>query len=84
MPRLQPGRCRREGEFTPPLRGAYVALCLVAKDQHEDLPEWLAWHARLGVGRVYLLDMGSSPPLQVLCGLLSERDLCVTQSEQSI
>ena len=35
-------------------------------DQHRDLAEWLGWHARLGVARVYVMDAGSQPPLHAL------------------
>lgn len=47
----------------------YVALCLVVKDQARDMPEWLEWHARIGVGRMYVFDMGSSPPLNQVTAL---------------
>jgi hypothetical protein len=32
-------------------------------DQHIDLPEWLDYHRRLGVSHFYVMDDGSSPPL---------------------
>ncbi len=40
-----------------------MALCLAVKDQGRDMPEWLAWHRTLGIGRVYMFDMGSRPPM---------------------
>jgi hypothetical protein len=40
-----------------------VALCACARDQGGDLPEWAAWHARLGVTAVYVYDDRSAPPL---------------------
>lgn len=42
----------------------YVALCLVARDAHADLLEWLNHHLRLGVSKVYLWDHESSPPMR--------------------
>ena len=44
----------------------YVAMCLSVKDQARDMPEWLEWHAAMGVSRVYLFDMGSQPPLNTV------------------
>lgn len=41
----------------------HVALCLTVKDQEADMAEWLEWHQLIGVSRVYVFDMGSSPPL---------------------
>lgn len=41
----------------------YVALCLTVRDQAADMAEWLEWHQLIGVDRVYLFDMGSSPPM---------------------
>ena len=43
--------------LTPPLPPPLRA------DQHRDLPEWLEYHQRLGVSRVYVMDTGSTPPL---------------------
>lgn len=40
-----------------------VAICAVAKDQGADLAEWAAWHARLGVSKMWVYDDGSRPPL---------------------
>lgn len=40
--------------------GAYLAVCLVVKDQSEDLREWLDYHRRLGVGKFYIFDDNSS------------------------
>ncbi|KAI8466105.1 MAG: hypothetical protein J3K34DRAFT_524780 [Monoraphidium minutum] len=41
----------------------YVALCVVAKDQHRDLRYWLEYHRWLGVDRVYVADHNSSRPM---------------------
>ncbi|GAB4813782.1 hypothetical protein N2152v2_000828 [Parachlorella kessleri] len=42
----------------------YVALCLVAKDEHASIREWVLYHRRIGVGRIYVYDHGSSPPMR--------------------
>ncbi|PSC75223.1 hypothetical protein C2E20_2025 [Micractinium conductrix] len=49
-----------------PPRGGYLAGCLVVKDQHEDLPDWLDYHAWLGFSHFYVMDDGSDPPLDKL------------------
>ena len=33
------------------------------QDEPEDMLEWMAHHQRLGVGRFYIFDNGSDPPL---------------------
>ncbi len=38
-----------------------VAACLVVRNQHDDIREWLEWHAWLGVSRVYMYDHMSGP-----------------------
>jgi len=43
--------------------GAYVALCAIMKDQNADVREWVAHHAGLGVGKIYITDSGSARPL---------------------
>jgi hypothetical protein len=48
----------------PPTAYAHsIALCTVVRDQGPDLAEWVAWHARLGVSKMYVYDHGSHPPL---------------------
>ena len=42
---------------------AYAAICLVVKDDH-DVVEWLTYHNRIGVGKFYIFDNGSDPPLK--------------------
>ena len=46
-----------------PLDPDYVAACVVLRDQKVDLPEFIAWHAALGIRTFYLYDHGSSPPV---------------------
>ncbi|PSC70849.1 hypothetical protein C2E20_5610 [Micractinium conductrix] len=41
-----------------------VAMCLVVKDQREDLAEWVEYHLGLGVAHIYVYDTGSEPPLR--------------------
>ncbi len=41
----------------------YVAICLIVKNQHKDIREWLQYHQWLGVGKVYMFDNNSSRPL---------------------
>lgn len=46
-----------------PSHPRYVAACVVLRDQGIDLPEFVAWHAALGIKTFYLYDHGSSPPV---------------------
>lgn len=41
----------------------YVAICAVAKDQHEDIREWIEYHKWLGFQKIYLYDNNSTSPL---------------------
>jgi hypothetical protein len=54
------GSARRGGQRRS---GAYVALCAIMKDQNADVREWVAHHAGLGVGKIYITDSGSARPL---------------------
>ena len=51
-----------QSSLTPP-RGGYLAICLVVRNQHADLPEWLDYHAHLGAAHIYVMDDSSNPPL---------------------
>ncbi|KAL4447479.1 hypothetical protein ABPG75_004698 [Micractinium tetrahymenae] len=54
----------------PPL--GYVAICVVARDAHADLLEWVNHHLRLGVSKIYLWDHASDPPMEsVVKGFIS-------------
>lgn len=44
-------------------RSQYFAICASAKDQHEDIAEWLEYHEQLGAGKIYVYDDGSDPPM---------------------
>lgn len=38
-------------------------MCLIVKDQHRDVVEWIQHHRRLGAGQFYIWDHNSSVPL---------------------
>jgi hypothetical protein len=40
-----------------------VAACLVARDAHDDLGEWIHHHLKLGISKIYVYDHASSPPM---------------------
>eukprot|EP01026_Neomeris_dumetosa_P030727 TRINITY_DN24517_c0_g1_i4.p1 TRINITY_DN24517_c0_g1~~TRINITY_DN24517_c0_g1_i4.p1 ORF type:complete len:451 (+),score=31.53 TRINITY_DN24517_c0_g1_i4:133-1485(+) len=42
---------------------SYVAICAVAKDEHADIREWIQYHLFIGIGKIYLYDNGSKPPM---------------------
>ena len=42
---------------------AYVAMCLIVKDQPRDVVEWVQYHHALGVDKFYVFDHNSSVPL---------------------
>ncbi len=42
--------------------GAYLAMCLVVRDQSEDLREWVEYHRALGAGKFYIFDDNSTAP----------------------
>lgn len=44
-------------------RSQYFAICVSAKDQHDDIAEWLQYHEQIGAGKVYVYDDSSSPPM---------------------
>lgn len=48
----------------PKAGSGYVAACLIARDAHEDIAEWIFHHIKLGIAPVYVYDHGSLPPLQ--------------------
>lgn len=41
----------------------YVALCVVAKDQHRDLRYWIEYHRWIGVDKFYVMDHNSTQPM---------------------
>lgn len=43
-------------------QGAYFAMCLVVKDQGEDLREWVDYHRSIGAEKFYIFDDNSSIP----------------------
>lgn len=42
----------------------YLSLCLICKDENDYLPEWLDYHALMGVDRFYIYDNESSASLK--------------------
>ena len=44
----------------------YLSLCLITKDEHLYLPEWLDWHRKLGVEHFYIYDNGTHDHLSSL------------------
>ena len=44
-------------------RSQYFAICVSAKDQHEDINEWIEHHEKLGAGKIYIYDDSSNPPM---------------------
>eukprot|EP01023_Acetabularia_acetabulum_P006050 TRINITY_DN12518_c0_g2_i1.p1 TRINITY_DN12518_c0_g2~~TRINITY_DN12518_c0_g2_i1.p1 ORF type:complete len:569 (-),score=8.98 TRINITY_DN12518_c0_g2_i1:362-2068(-) len=45
---------------------AYIALCLIAKQEHKFIKEWVMYHHYIGVDKFYIYDHGSDPPMQPL------------------
>ena len=41
----------------------YLAICAIVKDENDYLPEWLDYHFRLGVEKIYLYDDDSLIPV---------------------
>jgi len=41
-----------------------LSICLIIKDEHEYLSEWLEWHAEQGADHFYIYDNGSCPPIE--------------------
>lgn len=39
---------------------AYVAMCVVTRDDNRDIREWVEYHRRLGAGRIYVNDHNST------------------------
>jgi len=59
---------------TPSSSLSTVALCLMVKDDM-DIYEWITYHNRLGVGKFYIFDNGSSPPLKTSLKSLIDANL---------
>jgi len=52
------------GHLTPsmPSNRPTVALCLITKDQNEDIREWVEYHRSIGVTNIIIFDNNSSKP----------------------
>ena len=44
-------------------RHAYVAACVLAKDEHLNIREWILYHKWIGINKFYVFDHQSKPPL---------------------
>jgi hypothetical protein len=56
---IKPADAHADAEFP----AGYVGICAVAKDQPDDIREWVEYHRWLGVGRIYLYDNRSKLPM---------------------
>ncbi|KXZ55320.1 hypothetical protein GPECTOR_3g453 [Gonium pectorale] len=45
--------------------GGYLSACVLTRDTHLDIRDWVEWHLHLGVGKIFLFDHASRPPLYV-------------------
>ncbi len=41
----------------------YVAVCMVVRDAHDDIAEWVHYHQKLSISKFYIYDHESTPPL---------------------
>ena len=42
----------------------YCSVCLLAKNEHDYIAEWLDWHSNIGVDHFYIYDNNSTTPLR--------------------
>ena len=42
----------------------YISICLIVRDDHEYIEEWIDYHRMLGIEHFYITDNLSSPPLE--------------------
>ena len=42
----------------------YVSICLIVRDEHRYIEEWLSYHRLIGIDHFYITDNKSQPPLQ--------------------
>eukprot|EP01024_Parvocaulis_polyphysoides_P030421 TRINITY_DN2763_c0_g1_i7.p1 TRINITY_DN2763_c0_g1~~TRINITY_DN2763_c0_g1_i7.p1 ORF type:complete len:442 (-),score=28.93 TRINITY_DN2763_c0_g1_i7:234-1559(-) len=47
-------------------RVSYVALCAIVRDEHLFIREWISYHDYIGVGKFYIYDHMSIPPIHPL------------------
>ncbi len=54
----------------------YLAICLIVRDQNQDLREWIRYHQHVGVGKFYIFDdnslLSSQPAADYLQDLIQE------------
>lgn len=41
----------------------YCSICLIVKDDHDYIREWIQYHLSIGIDHFYITDNGSEPPL---------------------
>jgi hypothetical protein len=41
-----------------------VAVCLIVKDQHDDIEEWIDYHKSIAIGKFYIFDNNSTIPME--------------------
>lgn len=41
---------------------SYFAICLIFRDEIQDLPEWIEYHKRMGTSKFYIFDHNSTVP----------------------
>ena len=47
-----------------PKKKYYSSVCMIIKNDHDLLPEWVEHYRRIGFNHIYLIDNGTSPPHQ--------------------
>ncbi len=45
---------------------AYVAACVLVKDEHRYIREWIRYHLTIGLEKFYIFDHMSSPPISTV------------------
>ena len=66
MPRLSGGtfdsrRLSAEASRKSLEQSQYLAICVIVKNQHADMKEWLTYHEMMGVSQFYVFDDQSTP-----------------------
>ena len=56
----------KEGIGSGALPSDYVAACLVVRDAHDDIAEWVHHHLKYHISKIYVYDHESYPPLKMI------------------
>jgi len=43
----------------------YLSICLITKNSHDYIQEWIEYHLKIGIDHIYIYDDGSEPPLNI-------------------